>query len=346
MWRTNLGLVIAALLGLLALPSLSQAGDPNLVAYWTFDEGTGTIAYDSAGGNDGTIYGANWTTGQIDGALEFDGTDDYVDCESGFESVTGSTTKSIMAWIRPYSASSARRLITLYRLSDASSGFALRFAGDPVTWSALYMKSSSQYEWLESGVAVDTGAWTHIALVQDGSVVDIYINGVSENSVSNGAAPEVSNPPNAIIGAYLHDSTVSSCLDGKIDDVRIYDRALSAGEVEQLYWEGLSWSAAAIRQIEDAIAEKEAALESIDAGSEKEWAAYGALEELLASGDYGDLSKRDIAAAQRKIESSIRRQERSKKVVQGSIEELEDALLSLGWELAPEPNVPEPNSVE
>jgi hypothetical protein len=54
------------------------------------------------------------------------------------------------------------------------------------------------------------------------------------------------------------------------------------------------------------------------------------------------LSKRDIAAAQRKIESSIRRQERSQRVVLDSIDELEDALLSLGWEPAPEPNVPEP----
>jgi hypothetical protein len=100
--------------------------------------------------------------------------------------------------------------------------------------------------------------------------------------------------------------------------------------------------------IADAIDEKLQALESINAALEKEWEAYDALEELLASGEYGDLTKRDIAAAQRKIESAIRRQERSKRVVQGSIEELEDALLSIGWEPEPnepepEPNAPEPN---
>lgn len=41
-------------------------------------EGTGTIAYDSVGGNDGTIHGATWTTGQVNGALSFDGVDDYI----------------------------------------------------------------------------------------------------------------------------------------------------------------------------------------------------------------------------------------------------------------------------
>ena len=86
------------------------------------------------------------------------------------------------------------------------------------------MKGASLYEWLDSGVEVVTGAWTHVALVQDGCDVDIYVNGVSENSASNGAAPTVLNPPNAVVGAYVYQG-VSGCLDGKIDDVRIYDRA-------------------------------------------------------------------------------------------------------------------------
>ena len=49
-----------------------------LISYWKFDEGSGTTAYDSVGANNGTVYGANWTTGKVDGALSFDGVDDYV----------------------------------------------------------------------------------------------------------------------------------------------------------------------------------------------------------------------------------------------------------------------------
>ncbi|MHC4545480.1 MAG: hypothetical protein ACYSYL_13320 [Planctomycetota bacterium] len=54
--------------------------DSDLVGWWKFDEGEGTIAYDSTGNNHGSIFGANWTTGQINGALTFDGVGDYVDC--------------------------------------------------------------------------------------------------------------------------------------------------------------------------------------------------------------------------------------------------------------------------
>ncbi|MFQ6120757.1 MAG: hypothetical protein ACE5KE_12850 [Methanosarcinales archaeon] len=50
------------------------------VAYWTFDEGSGNIAHDISGnGNDGSVYGASWTSGKVGKALDFDGSNDYVD---------------------------------------------------------------------------------------------------------------------------------------------------------------------------------------------------------------------------------------------------------------------------
>jgi hypothetical protein len=114
-----------------------------------------------------------------------------------------------------------------------------------------------------------------------------------------------------------------------------------------LLWE-LSGVKLAVARLEGAIGKKAAALEALDGALEQEDEAYAVLEEVLASGDYEGLSKRDIDAAQRKIESAIRREGRSKRVVAGSIEELEDALLSLGWEPEPEPNepIPEPNVPE
>jgi hypothetical protein len=119
-----------------------------------------------------------------------------------------------------------------------------------------------------------------------------------------------------------------------------------------LLWE-LTGVQLAIARLEGAIGKKAAAIEVLDGALGQEDEAYAVLEEVLASGDYEGLSKRDIAAAQRKIESAVRREGRSKRVVVGSIEELEDALLSLGWETEPEPNepvaepnVPEPNVPE
>ncbi|MHC4158980.1 MAG: hypothetical protein ACYSSO_07855, partial [Planctomycetota bacterium] len=90
---------ITAIMGLLALCGSALAADSNgLIAHWKFDEGSGSTAYDSAGDNDGTLVnGPVWTTGQIGGALSFDGVDDYVNISS-FSMPQDSFT--IQMWIK------------------------------------------------------------------------------------------------------------------------------------------------------------------------------------------------------------------------------------------------------
>ncbi len=68
----------------LVLTSVAKAADPDLAAYWKFDDGSGTTAFDSSGnGNDGVFVGdPKWVTGKLGGALEFDG-DDYLNCGNG-----------------------------------------------------------------------------------------------------------------------------------------------------------------------------------------------------------------------------------------------------------------------
>ena len=99
----------------------------------------------------------------------------------------------------------------------------------------------------------------------------------------------------------------------------------------------------------DAIAEKIDALEQIDAALDKEWTAYEALEELLETGDYGDLKKSDIIHAIQQIHSSIQHEESSARALERSIEKLQDSLSALGYEpppppqpLIPPPPVPPP----
>jgi len=71
-----------------------------LVAYWRLDEGSGDTAYDSAGSNNGTLMnGPVWTTGKINGALEFDGEDDYVDIADS-DVFTLNEAYTLSAWIR------------------------------------------------------------------------------------------------------------------------------------------------------------------------------------------------------------------------------------------------------
>ncbi|MHC4623252.1 MAG: hypothetical protein ACYS4W_05050 [Planctomycetota bacterium] len=90
---------LAVLAVTFACGSEQAVGSDGFVAHWKFDEGTGPTAYDSAGTNDGTLVnGPVWTSGVLDGALEFDGTNDYVTIpdDPGLD-VTGDIT--ISAWM-------------------------------------------------------------------------------------------------------------------------------------------------------------------------------------------------------------------------------------------------------
>ena len=71
------GIFFIVVLGLLAVCDSAQAVE-GMISYWKFDEGSGTVAHDCWGDNHGTIYGAQWTTGIVGAALDFDGVDDYV----------------------------------------------------------------------------------------------------------------------------------------------------------------------------------------------------------------------------------------------------------------------------
>ena len=90
---------LALVLGLV-LSSVANADDPNLVGWWELDEGEGQTAYDSAGSNDGTIYGATWTTGKLGGALEFDGNGDYIEVNNPTSFEFGTADHTMMMWMK------------------------------------------------------------------------------------------------------------------------------------------------------------------------------------------------------------------------------------------------------
>ncbi|MHC4500716.1 MAG: LamG-like jellyroll fold domain-containing protein, partial [Planctomycetota bacterium] len=200
---------------------------PNFAGWWKFDEGSGSTAYDSAGSNNGILNGdPNWTTGQINGALDFNGANDYVETGGTFVDISGSTTKTIVGWAKSHTtdySGGTGRILTVYRAGDIS---AFSIMARDSTWQGLYMKGARKHEFIDSGVSIIVDAWTHVALVQDGSGLNIYINGVPENAASNAVTPSITSPPNAEIGTGF---------DGVLDDVRVYRRALSAQEIQQIY---------------------------------------------------------------------------------------------------------------
>jgi hypothetical protein len=211
--------------------------DPaGLTGYWPLNEGAGSVTLDASGhGHTGTLVnGPQWTNGP---ALDFDGIDDHVDV--GSLDVPGSAL-TLAAWIYPEDLANCVandcRIISkatgtaeadhTFMLSTIQSGtdtrLRFRLETDGVT-TTLIASSGNLPE--------DT--WVHVAAVYDGSVMLLYFDGIQVGSTgktgsltTNAAVPVWigGNPPNATERPW----------DGVIDEVRIYDRALSATEIKAL----------------------------------------------------------------------------------------------------------------
>ncbi|MBN2018874.1 MAG: LamG domain-containing protein [Sedimentisphaerales bacterium] len=215
--------------------------DPDLVSWWKFDEASGTVAYDSAGDNDGQLIGGpTWTTGHIDGALDFDGVNDYVEMGDTVKNHLG-MDYTVSAWIKADTLTGNHQ-IAAYRDSKSHNDpppllFQLHQAEAHVQFIV-----TDNYEHQVTATytnALTAGAWYHIAGVRSGNTLNVYVNGQSGMPGSGTLTGTISSD-NLKIGALLcSGAPVTSFFDGVIDDVRIYSRALSAEEVWQLYQSGL-----------------------------------------------------------------------------------------------------------
>lgn len=192
------------------------AGD-HLVAHWRFDSGFGdTVSDSSVNAHDGEIIGhPKWTVSKFGEALEFDGENDYVvivdDATFGIEeSIT------VLAWFYPNDPVTNRPLIVK---NDAFSiGFnnnnELRFVVQP---NDTFVKSVSRFQ---------VGRWSHFAVTYDGKSMKMYINGELESEQPNDI-PISSSEANLLIGHGF---------SGIIDEVRIYNKALTEDEIREIMW--------------------------------------------------------------------------------------------------------------
>ena len=208
------------------------------ISHWKFDETSGTTAYDSAGDNHGTVYGATWTTGQIDGALNFDGADDYVDV--GDKSSLEPNSFTIAAWIKPGNASSTQHIagkLGNEPVDNCGYGYRLEMRNDKASLLVDPWGCGNGNP-LESTTSLQLGQWYFVTGTYDGSTAEIYLNGEPENS---GARTLNAYYTNFYIGACYSDyhNAFYDHFNGKIDDVRIYDRALTSEEIWQLYQGGV-----------------------------------------------------------------------------------------------------------
>lgn len=207
-------------------------GTPGLtgVGYWPLDEGTGTVTEDLAGDHDGTLVnGPTWTTGTAGAALQFNGSNQFVDTGAAVLDTTGNYTAA--AWVR----------------LDSLGGFATAVSQDGPTNSAFFLQYSgadNRFAFSFAGVralaptAPQTGRWYHLVGVRDVTTgtLTLYVDGQPAGTAY--ACLGDASSGHTVIGRAKFGGNPVDFWRGAIDQVHVYDRALSAAEVAELYASG------------------------------------------------------------------------------------------------------------
>jgi hypothetical protein len=197
-----------------------------LAAQWKFNEGSGNYAYDSSGHvNTASLYNSTWTTSTYGNAISFGGTNSYGRvAESASLEMTSQLTISF--WLNPSSNPNT----------------------DPRVISKLYdwdvkLNGSNRYPQLSAGgryamlnYSLPANTWHHVVFTFSTGVVKGYVDGAQVPLAANTFTGTGALPNNAY-GLYLatYDSTLANAYKGNLNDVRLYNRALSATDVAALY---------------------------------------------------------------------------------------------------------------
>ena len=216
--------------------------DASLVAYWGFEENTGNTVYDSSGNNNtGTVHGATWTSGKYGSALSFDGasdgTDDYVSVPHS-DSINLDVF-TVSSWVSFYDVTRSQVFLDkrngqwhrnyglYYYYQEYASGvpqndYLMTSIGD-----GSYMPTSFS-NGAYAPVSLNPNQFYHVAATYDQSVLRLYLDG-NEIASNNVTMPGITGNGDLLIGRHQPQYTYPTY--GIIDEVRIYDHALSQSEI-------------------------------------------------------------------------------------------------------------------
>ena len=205
-----------------------------LVGYWAFDDGSGTTAIDSStSGNDGLLMnGPTWTTGRIGGALEFDGVDDYVIVNGLSTMALGDANAdfSVTYWLNLQETATNDWRTILHKATvnnDRTFSMWMRPSSDRVSFRISTDFKHS--EGTNSDVLIAPNQWTHIAYVKYDDTLSLYVNGQLDAQADLQGSTIANSGP-----LYIGKDPWNNGLKAILDEIQIYERALSALEIEQM----------------------------------------------------------------------------------------------------------------
>lgn len=233
--KVGLALLVVAValsLGLVAAP-VGASTVPGLVGLWHLDESSGTTAYDSTvNGNDGTLLPSSsppiWVYGKFGKALSFDGDEDCVQLPAS-NSILNTNTFTVEAWFRtsvnhvPYGGNEGR-IVNLHWKDTESTAVSLYVEQGKI--GLLYHPGSMNHQWVKYDVNYYDHVWHHIAVTYDATTYKLYYDGSMVKSEANSFGGFGTYP--GYLGTY---NSSGRFFDGLIDEVRIWNIALTADQI-------------------------------------------------------------------------------------------------------------------
>jgi len=204
------------------------------VGMWLLDENEADVAKDLSGnGNNGRLVNnPKWVDGRFNSALEFDGVDDYVDCDNDV-TLNPSDTITIQAWFKAVNLPSAYPRIVSKETNTTANPYSVMVRqGDSVV---RFLLGDGTTEYGAGDVAITLGVWYHIAATYDGAMMRIYLNGTLA-----GTRDLIFTLPDRTTSVLIGNNPPNDRqFNGTIDEVAIFSVALDKEEIKKMMTKGV-----------------------------------------------------------------------------------------------------------
>ena len=217
--------------------NLANGGTRGIIHYWSLDDGAGTFSKDWTGNANGTLTNMNpasdWTQGKLDGALNFDGSDDHISVPSSGVYDFGSQL-TVCIWTHVNTLGNTGSFVNkadgVVPYTKLEFNFNLETDGRVRFW--ISGNGINAFNFAFSADPISTNTWHHACGVYTGTTIQVFVDGVAGNSVAETSGNIYRGTEPLRIG---RANFIGDGLDGDIDDVRIYSRSLSAAEIQRIY---------------------------------------------------------------------------------------------------------------